>query len=642
MTCDPIEDLLPGYLDGELSLDVRRRVEEHLAACASCRALLQDVRRVDQIVAGWPDPPDEMRSFLTDIDDAVLGRVRRERRSFPSLILARRALRLAVTAAIVVVAIGLGAALLVMGSQLNRSRQTTASAPSRIARPLFGSLRATAAPRTPLPGQSGLLGSPLADVVQVTVTDYREASSKTARDRAAFEPAIEALAGARFVRHDATLESQIVAQTYAVHLGLRDGSSLSLIYWPGGGSLNVENPGLRDWWDAPGLDSAIQPLLPSPPVSGAGNTGVSAALALTATPTSPTGEEAVATDRLPSPARSIAVPPGQSATVYALLASNAFYRSDDGGRTWRPMPLPAAQNTDRSPTGAGGQDTGRIPSGQLDVRATDADRVFVVADHVLYGSQDGGTSWKALIDAVYAWTVADQSGDVLYVWHGTVPFEPGGLYRTGDAGRTWQEVYDGDFPPALRSQRCPCNHEGIGALIADPHDPDTLYAGTDYGIFRSADAGKTWAALSSGLAPSRFYRWTPILAAVPDGTIYALTDVSPDYTRGSAALIRLRPGDSAWTTVTSSALDRWQSPDAPFYGFETLVADPSHPGRLYVGSEQGLLKSDDGGATWRLVQLPPAHRVFEISIAAGSKDAPTTLYLWTDNGFVTWGDEGNR
>ena len=40
MTCDKFEDLLPLYAEGDIADDDRRRVEEHLKGCASCREAL--------------------------------------------------------------------------------------------------------------------------------------------------------------------------------------------------------------------------------------------------------------------------------------------------------------------------------------------------------------------------------------------------------------------------------------------------------------------------------------------------------------------------------------------------------------------------------------------------------------------------
>jgi anti-sigma factor RsiW len=44
MTCRELTDFLGAYLDGELSDEVRRRFEEHLAACPECAAYLETYR----------------------------------------------------------------------------------------------------------------------------------------------------------------------------------------------------------------------------------------------------------------------------------------------------------------------------------------------------------------------------------------------------------------------------------------------------------------------------------------------------------------------------------------------------------------------------------------------------------------------
>src|SRR5262245_14314128 len=47
---DPIAALIPWYVNGTLAPDERRRVEEHLAACAECRGLLEDLRELSPLV----------------------------------------------------------------------------------------------------------------------------------------------------------------------------------------------------------------------------------------------------------------------------------------------------------------------------------------------------------------------------------------------------------------------------------------------------------------------------------------------------------------------------------------------------------------------------------------------------------------
>ncbi len=90
--------------------------------------------------------------------------------------------------------------------------------------------------------------------------------------------------------------------------------------------------------------------------------------------------------------------------------------------------------------------------------------------------------------------------------HAARPFEyyfgatGGGLFKTTDGGNTWRPVTDGQVGSA-----------SVGAVAMAPSDPDIVYIGMGEvqlranvlqgdGVYRSADAGKTWRHI--GLADS--------------------------------------------------------------------------------------------------------------------------------------------
>ncbi len=51
MSCDAFEPLLTGYVDGELSDEDRRRVEDHVASCPRCREALAELRGLKEELA---------------------------------------------------------------------------------------------------------------------------------------------------------------------------------------------------------------------------------------------------------------------------------------------------------------------------------------------------------------------------------------------------------------------------------------------------------------------------------------------------------------------------------------------------------------------------------------------------------------
>ena len=117
------------------------------------------------------------------------------------------------------------------------------------------------------------------------------------------------------------------------------------------------------------------------------------------------------------------------------------------------------------------------------------------------------------------------------------------------------------------------------SLLVAPTNPDALVLGTHNGLYRSADGGRTWrkAELEGSDAMN--------LAQPTAGTVWAA---------GHSVLAKSTDGGATWQDVRPEGL-----PSLDVHGF---AADPSTPGRLYAAiAGEGLFRSDDNGATFRLV-----------------------------------------
>lgn len=171
----------------------------------------------------------------------------------------------------------------------------------------------------------------------------------------------------------------------------------------------------------------------------------------------------------------------------------------------------------------------------------------------LIRSQDGGRSWDSVsLSAEADFHALESSGERIYGFDGT----HGRLMVSDDGGASWAQR----SPPAA-----------MFGLAIDPRDPDHVVAGTDRGVFASADAGETWRRLRDDL--------TGLLAWPARGRLYLV--------EGSGRVRVSGDGGRQWRTVGSIG--------------GQLAAFMAHEDDLYAALADGTVKqSADGGRTWTL------------------------------------------
>jgi predicted anti-sigma-YlaC factor YlaD len=72
LTCQEVIELLSSYIEGGLTADDRRRVDEHLALCDGCTTYLEQMRetiRLSGLVTEEQVPEDEKAALLTAFRD---------------------------------------------------------------------------------------------------------------------------------------------------------------------------------------------------------------------------------------------------------------------------------------------------------------------------------------------------------------------------------------------------------------------------------------------------------------------------------------------------------------------------------------------------------------------------------------------
>jgi photosystem II stability/assembly factor-like uncharacterized protein len=226
----------------------------------------------------------------------------------------------------------------------------------------------------------------------------------------------------------------------------------------------------------------------------------------------------------------------------------------------------------------------------------------------LFKSEDGGASFVSIFDqpdvsSVGAIAVAPSNPNVVYIGTGEPnvrnDIERGnGMWRSGDAGKTWSHMgLDGTAH--------------IAQVAVDPHDPNVVYvaaegpiygAGTQRGVYKSIDAGKTWqhalglddrtGASSVVLDPSLS---TTVFAGM--WTVWRKPWMLNSGGPGDGLYVS-RDAGLHWTKAT------WHGLPSGLMGRIGLAFAPSNPLRIYalIESREGVLwRSDDGGRHWTLI-----------------------------------------
>lgn len=315
-----------------------------------------------------------------------------------------------------------------------------------------------------------------------------------------------------------------------------------------------------------------------------------------------------------------------SAPVLALFtpASGAFFartdtgamRSDDGGDTWRPVPLPPGT---------------RLAA----VDPTNHAVLYAAGAAGLYRTTDAAATWQFVLplsgEGVMDLAVSPASSNLLYL--GLAGGLPGPqvfrFVRSRDGGTTWDQLD--------RREASLC---GLGLPLLQPHpaDPRRLfrvqncYAGrtTFDALSQSQDQGASFTLAfwenflfvkrlvgGRGSAPERWYLAADRDERLGGSTVWRSDDDGRTWTETLAF-------ERAWTPVPGQKV----APDVDIGG---LAYDPARPDRVFIalaGEGEGVQTSLDGGASWQPLGRQDLGRANALALGIDGQN----LYTATERG----------
>jgi len=288
----------------------------------------------------------------------------------------------------------------------------------------------------------------------------------------------------------------------------------------------------------------------------------------------------------------IAVHPARKSTWYVAAGSGGVWKTTNAGTTWTPV-------FDDQPS---------YSIGEITLDPTNPDVVWVGTGenvsgrHVgwgdgVYRSRDAGRTWQRMglpnSQHIGRILVDPRDGDVVLVAAEGPLWSPGGdrgVYRTTDGGATWSPVLQID------------ENTGVTDLEFDPSNPDVVYAaayqrrrhvwgflggGPKSGLWKSTDNGKTWRQVTTGLPKGDMGKIGLAVTPADPSLVYATIEASAEE-RG---FYRSRDRGESWEKRNSYI----SGGTGPHY-YQELEASPTNPDLVYQ-MDVFLHVTRDGGKT---------------------------------------------
>ena len=239
-----------------------------------------------------------------------------------------------------------------------------------------------------------------------------------------------------------------------------------------------------------------------------------------------------------------------------------------------------------------------------------------VAQHGLWASTDGGTSWKQLWPTAGANQITNRGSQIFFdpahpeTWWESGIYNGPGVYRTIDNGATFTALGDSH------------HIDSVSVDLTDPQRMTILAGGHEekQTLFRSTNGGATWTNVGMNIPAGTDFCTT---ALVIDSMIHLVG--CSGYAGGIDGVFRTVDGGKTWshtTALSANGLPLWASDGSIYWSL------------LY---DHGLIRSMDQGNTWtQTIQYGVLKTGHPIELPDGRIVAPgpMTLMISSDKGMT--------
>ena len=230
-----------------------------------------------------------------------------------------------------------------------------------------------------------------------------------------------------------------------------------------------------------------------------------------------------------------------------------------------------------------------IAFAQLLMHPTNSSRIYASAyPGGIYRSDDGGVTWSEknfgmtsfsvddpLRQGYYAITISPVNPDIMYLG-----LYKKGVYRSFNGGETWYPVNGTDWKMLDKK---------ITSILADESDENTVYVGTEEGVFKTINSGTDWIEISSGLV---------------SGDVKILKQINGKLLAGTKGYGLYILDGTQWNPINGFGnfgviWPMWN--DRPLYQYTSTLFHPYDSDKMLVGTfPQGIYKTTDERMQYQL------------------------------------------